>query len=69
MAADRFSINKTWDQIQSKHVGTGHSDLTKFEWASNQHRDTLASHVGHFDMYEDGGRGACCVVCVCVCLV
>lgn len=50
MAADRFSINKSWDHIQSKFVGTGHSDISKFEWASNQHRDTIASHIGHHDM-------------------
>mmetsp|Transcript_12683 Transcript_12683/g.19111 ORF Transcript_12683/g.19111 Transcript_12683/m.19111 type:complete len:91 (+) Transcript_12683:93-365(+) len=50
MAADRFSINKSWDHIQAKFVGTGHSDMTKFEWASNQHRDTIASHIGHHDM-------------------
>jgi len=24
--------------------------MTKFEWASNQHRDTLASNIGHPDM-------------------
>jgi hypothetical protein len=24
--------------------------MTKFEWASNQHRDTIASHIGHYDM-------------------
>jgi len=23
--------------------------MTKFEWLTNQHRDTLASHVGHYD--------------------
>lgn len=50
MAADRYSINKSWEHIQSKFVGTGHSDMTKFEWAVNQHRDTLASHIGHHDM-------------------
>mmetsp|Transcript_6003 Transcript_6003/g.8976 ORF Transcript_6003/g.8976 Transcript_6003/m.8976 type:complete len:90 (-) Transcript_6003:271-540(-) len=50
MAADRFSFNKSWEHIQNKFVGTGHSDMTKFEWATNQHRDTLASHVGHYDM-------------------
>jgi splicing factor 3B subunit 5 len=47
MAADRFSINKSWDQVQNKFVGTGHSDMSKFEWASNQHRDTIASHIGN----------------------
>ena len=37
-------------QLQSKYVGTGHADTTKFEWASTQHRDTLASNIGHSDM-------------------
>lgn len=50
MAADRFSYNKSFEHVQNKFVGTGHSDITKFEWASNQHRDTLASHIGHYDM-------------------
>ena len=35
--------------LQAKHVGTGHSDITKHEWVTNQHRDTLASHVGSHD--------------------
>ena len=50
MAADRFSINKNFDAIQAKYVGTGHADMTKFEWGTNQHRDTCASHIGHYDM-------------------
>ncbi len=50
MAADRFNFNKSWEHIQNKHVGTGHSDITKFEWAVNQHRDTIASYLGHYDM-------------------
>eukprot|EP01038_Epipyxis_sp_PR26KG_P018601 gene18601-26293_t len=50
MAADRYSINKSWEHVQNKFVGTGHSDMTKFEWMVNQHRDTLASHIGHYDM-------------------
>ena len=49
-AADRFSTNKSWDHIQNKFVGTGHSDMNKFEWISNQHRDTIASNIGHSDM-------------------
>lgn len=24
--------------------------MTKFEWASNHHRDSIASHIGHHDM-------------------
>jgi splicing factor 3B subunit 5 len=50
MSADRFSMNKNWDSVQNRFVGTGHGDTTKFEWATNQHRDTLASHIGHYDM-------------------
>jgi splicing factor 3B subunit 5 len=50
MAADRFSFNKSFEHVQNKFVGTGHSDMTKWEWATNQHRDTLASHIGHYDM-------------------
>jgi splicing factor 3B subunit 5 len=30
-----------------KYVGTGHSDMTKWEWGTNVQRDTLASHIGH----------------------
>ena len=50
MAADRQNVNKSWEHIQAKYVGTGHSDMTKFEWATNQHRDTFASHLGHYDL-------------------
>ena len=27
----------------------GHADMSKYEWLTNQHRDTYASHVGHYD--------------------
>uniref|UniRef100_M4C4L0 Splicing factor subunit n=2 Tax=Peronosporaceae TaxID=4777 RepID=M4C4L0_HYAAE len=50
MAADRFNINRQWEHLQAKYVGTGHADTTKFEWTVNQHRDTLASHLGHSDL-------------------
>ena len=49
MAADRFNINRNWEHLQAKYVGTGHADTSKFEWAVNQHRDTMASHIGHRD--------------------
>ena len=38
-----------FEHLQAKYVGTGHPDTTKFEWLSNQHRDTMASHIGHHD--------------------
>ncbi len=49
MSADRYSFQKSFDSVQSRHVGAGHSDLTKFEWSVLQQRDTLASHLGHAD--------------------
>eukprot|EP00922_Rhytidocystis_sp_ex-Travisia-forbesii_P000095 GHVS01000144.1.p1 GENE.GHVS01000144.1~~GHVS01000144.1.p1 ORF type:complete len:104 (+),score=14.86 GHVS01000144.1:48-314(+) len=45
---DRFNIHAQLEHLQSKYQGTGHADTTKWEWASNIQRDTLASHVGHY---------------------
>jgi len=50
MSADRFNFNKSFEHVQNKFVGTGHSDMSKFEWASSLHRDTLASYVAHNEM-------------------
>ena len=33
--------------LQAKYVGTGHADLTRWEWAVNVHRDSYASYIGH----------------------
>ena len=27
-ASDRFNINSQLEQLQSKHIGTGHADMT-----------------------------------------
>jgi len=35
------------EQLQARYVGTGHPDISKFEWTSNIARDSLASYVGH----------------------
>eukprot|EP00594_Rhizosolenia_setigera_P001654 CAMPEP_0178948868 /NCGR_PEP_ID=MMETSP0789-20121207/5714_1 /TAXON_ID=3005 /ORGANISM="Rhizosolenia setigera, Strain CCMP 1694" /LENGTH=88 /DNA_ID=CAMNT_0020629287 /DNA_START=47 /DNA_END=313 /DNA_ORIENTATION=- len=37
------------EQLKARYIGTGHADISKHEWATNQHRDTYASHIGHFD--------------------
>jgi len=50
MSADRFGANKSFEHVQQRYVGTGNPEMSKFEWAVNQHRDTIASHVGHYDM-------------------
>ena len=47
---DRYNIHSQLEHLQSKYIGTGHADTTKWEWLTNQHRDTLASFTGHFDM-------------------
>ncbi|KAL3637967.1 hypothetical protein CASFOL_018415 [Castilleja foliolosa] len=47
-ASDRFNINSQLEHLQAKYVGTGHADLTRFEWAVNTHRDSYASYVGHY---------------------
>ena len=44
---ERFSTAAQLEHLQSKYVGTGHPDTNKFEWAVNQHRDSLALYVGH----------------------
>ena len=35
------------EHLQMKYQGAGHADTSRFEWASNMQRDTLASHVSH----------------------
>ena len=35
--------------IKAKYIGTGDVDMTKYEWVTKMHRDTMASHVGHYD--------------------
>jgi splicing factor 3B subunit 5 len=47
---DRYNIHSQLEHLQSKYIGTGHADTTKWEWQTNQHRDSYASYVGHFDM-------------------
>mmetsp|Transcript_1640 Transcript_1640/g.2262 ORF Transcript_1640/g.2262 Transcript_1640/m.2262 type:complete len:87 (+) Transcript_1640:46-306(+) len=37
------------EQLKARYIGTGHADITKYEFVTNQHRDTLASHLGHYD--------------------
>eukprot|EP00954_Amorphochlora_amoebiformis_P020249 1338053-Amorphochlora_amoeboformis.AAC.1 len=28
-------------------LGTGHPDITRYEWVVNHHRDSAASYIGH----------------------
>jgi splicing factor 3B subunit 5 len=35
------------EHLYAKQVGCGNADTTKWEFMTNIHRDSLASHVGH----------------------
>ncbi|CCA67396.1 probable Splicing factor 3B subunit 5 [Serendipita indica DSM 11827] len=43
----RYTANTQLEHLHARYTGTGHADLTKWEWATHQHRDTLSSIVGH----------------------
>jgi splicing factor 3B subunit 5 len=43
----RYTANTQLEHLHARYTGTGHADLSKFEWLTHQHRDTLASIVGH----------------------
>ncbi|CAG9764753.1 unnamed protein product [Ceutorhynchus assimilis] len=47
---DRYNIHSQLEHLQSKYIGTGHADTTKFEWLLNQHRDSYSSYLGHPDL-------------------
>ena len=47
---DRYNIHSQLEHLQSKYIGTGHADTSRWEWLTNQHRDSYASYVGHFDL-------------------
>jgi len=44
---DRWNMHNSFEVLQNKYVGTGHSDMTKWDWSTNIQRDSLASHIGH----------------------
>jgi len=50
--ADRFNINSQLEALQTRYVGTGHADTSKYEWIVNQHRDSLAQYVGKHSMLQ-----------------
>ncbi|KAK7465558.1 hypothetical protein VKT23_005533 [Stygiomarasmius scandens] len=43
----RYTANTQLEHLHARYTGTGHADLTKHEWLTHQHRDTLSSIVGH----------------------
>ncbi|CAF9916126.1 hypothetical protein IMSHALPRED_002984 [Imshaugia aleurites] len=59
--ADKLRTQQQLEALQSRYVGTGHADTTKFEWVSNIHRDSYASYIGHPPLlsYISLGLGEC----------
>eukprot|EP00467_Chlorarachnion_reptans_P006671 CAMPEP_0114509270 /NCGR_PEP_ID=MMETSP0109-20121206/13110_1 /TAXON_ID=29199 /ORGANISM="Chlorarachnion reptans, Strain CCCM449" /LENGTH=93 /DNA_ID=CAMNT_0001688391 /DNA_START=52 /DNA_END=333 /DNA_ORIENTATION=+ len=47
---ERFNIYSQLEHLQMKYVGTGHPDITRYEWVVNHHRDSAASYIGHHHM-------------------
>ena len=47
---DRFNIMAQLEHLQSKYVGTGHSDISRHSWFEHQHRDSYASYIGHHSL-------------------
>ena len=47
---ERYNIHSQLQHLQSKYIGTGHADTTKFEWVTNQQRDSCAAYMGNFDL-------------------
>ncbi|KHJ92940.1 splicing factor 3B subunit 10 [Oesophagostomum dentatum] len=44
---ERFHVLAQLDHLHSKYTGTGHADTTRYEWLTNQMRDTRASQMSH----------------------
>lgn len=56
-----YTANTQLEALHSRYTGTIHPDVTKHEWLSHQHRDTLASIVGHPSLlsYNAIAEGEC----------
>lgn len=46
------SLTTQLEHLHSRYVGTGHPDTSRREWAENQHRDSIASYLGHDSIVE-----------------
>uniref|UniRef100_A0A7E4V2Z2 Splicing factor subunit n=1 Tax=Panagrellus redivivus TaxID=6233 RepID=A0A7E4V2Z2_PANRE len=46
---ERFHVLAQLEHLQSRYTGCGHADTNRWDWLTNQHRDTSASIVGHPD--------------------
>uniref|UniRef100_A0A1A9UU17 Splicing factor 3B subunit 5 n=1 Tax=Glossina austeni TaxID=7395 RepID=A0A1A9UU17_GLOAU len=56
---DRYNIHSQLEHLQSKYIGTGHADTTKYEWLTNQHRDSLARVLSILKTMEIAKQAFC----------
>ncbi|KAJ2082254.1 hypothetical protein H4R24_001700 [Coemansia sp. RSA 988] len=42
---DKFGMHNQTEQLYARYEGTGNADTSRYEWLTNQHRDTLAHYV------------------------
>ncbi len=47
---ERYHVLSQLEHLQSKYVGTGHPETSRWEWLTNQHRDSYGSYLGHPDL-------------------
>lgn len=55
MAPNNQQNGGSFSQLESLHaryVGTGHAGTTQHEWATNQHRDSIACYLGRPSMLQ-----------------
>ncbi|KOS17592.1 Uncharacterized protein ESCO_003288 [Escovopsis weberi] len=45
--ADKLRNQQELERLQAKYIGTGHPDISSWEWRTNIQRDTYSSIVGH----------------------
>ncbi|KAL5604780.1 uncharacterized protein BROUX77_004966 [Berkeleyomyces rouxiae] len=45
--ADKLRAQQELERLQAKYIGTGHPDISSWEWKTNIQRDTLSSIAGH----------------------
>ncbi|PSN67913.1 splicing factor 3B subunit 5/RDS3 complex subunit 10 [Corynespora cassiicola Philippines] len=50
--ADKLRAQQQLESLQTRYIGIGSADTTKFEFTSNVQRDSLASYVGHPPMLQ-----------------
>ncbi|KAJ2421287.1 hypothetical protein GGF47_004023, partial [Coemansia sp. RSA 2524] len=47
---DKFGMHNQTEHMYARYSGTGNSDISKHQWITHQHRDTLAHYVADDSM-------------------